>query len=74
MEWYDYIILALSFMMMAIVLLQESKDNITDAFSGEKSELFKSQKKRGFEQLLSYSTVTIAVLFVGMIIVANILR
>ena len=45
-------------------MMQNSKDDINDAFNGSKSELFKNQKTRGIELVLQRATIVIAVLFV----------
>lgn len=68
MLWIDYIVLVLSVLLIAIVMLQNSKDDINDAFNGSKSELFKNQKTRGVELLLQRSTAVLAVLFVVAVI------
>ena len=64
MIWVDYILLVLAIALIAVVMMQNSKDDINDAFNGSKSELFKNQKTRGLELVLQRATVVIAVLFV----------
>lgn len=64
MLWIDYIVLVLALLLIGIVLLQDSKDDIKDAFSGERSDLFKVQKQRGFDKVLMIATAVIGVLFV----------
>ena len=64
MIWVDYILLILAIALIAVVMLQNSKDDINDAFNGSKSELFKNQKTRGIELVLQRATIVIAVLFV----------
>jgi len=64
MMWIDWIILVISVFLIAIVMMQNSKDDINDAFNGSKSELFKNQKTRGPELWLQRSTAVLAVLFV----------
>ena len=49
MIWVDYILLVLAIALIAVVMMQNSKDDINDAFNGSKSELFKNQKTRGLE-------------------------
>lgn len=68
MEWIDYIVLILSIALIVIVMMQNSKDDINDAFNGSKSELFKNQKTRGVELLLQRATIVIAILFVASVI------
>ena len=64
MIWVDYILLILAIALIVVVMMQNSKDDINDAFNGSKSELFKNQKTRGLELVLQRATVVIAVLFV----------
>jgi preprotein translocase subunit SecG len=68
--WIDWIILVISVFLIAIVMMQNSKDDINDAFNGSKSELFKNQKTRGPELWLQRSTAVLAVLFVIAVIVS----
>ncbi len=68
MMWIDYIVLVLSIALIAIVMMQNSKDDINDAFTGSKSELFKNQKTRGVELLLQRVTIVLGVLFVASVI------
>lgn len=71
MRWYDYIVLIVSVLMVVVMLLQKSQDSISDAFSGEKSDLFKNKKARGFEKVLDISMLVLSVLFVGLIILSR---
>jgi preprotein translocase subunit SecG len=66
----DFIILIVSILLVLIVLMQQSKDDINDAFSGSKSELFKNQKSRGIELFLKVGTAVLAVLFVLLVLAA----
>jgi preprotein translocase subunit SecG len=66
----DFIILIVSILLVLIVLMQRSKDDINDAFSGSKSELFKNQKSRGIELFLKVGTAVLAVLFVILVLAA----
>ena len=47
MKAIDYIVLVVALLLIVLIMSQESKDNIQDAFSGEKTDLFKNQKQRG---------------------------
>ncbi|HHT39088.1 MAG: preprotein translocase subunit SecG [Acholeplasmataceae bacterium] len=67
MIWVDYLILVVVILLILTVAIQEAQDNISDAFSGEKSDLFKQQKTRGFELFLMRSTFVFAFLFIGLI-------
>ena len=64
MIWVDYILLILAIALIVVVMMQNSKDDINEAFNGSKSELFKNQKTRGIELVLQRATIVIAVLFV----------
>jgi preprotein translocase subunit SecG len=70
----DFIILIVAILSIAIVLMQQSKDDINDAFSGSKSELFKNQKSRGIELFLKVGTAVLAVLFILLVLVGAILQ
>lgn len=68
MLWIDYIVLVISILLVIIVMMQNSKDDINDAFNGSKSELFKTQKIRGLELFLQRATAVIGVLFIASVI------
>lgn len=68
MLWIDYIVLVLSVFLIAIVMMQNSKDDINDAFNGSKSELFKNQKTRGVELVLQRTTLVLGILFIAAVI------
>lgn len=74
MLWMDYIAIISGILLVTVVLLQSSQDDIKDAFSGEKSELFKNKKARGFELFMMRSTAVLSVVFVVMILLSNNLR
>lgn len=73
MQWIDYIVLIASVILIAIVLMSNAQDDIQDAFSGARSELFKNQKARGFERVLNISALVISVIFVVATIVSRVL-
>lgn len=68
MIWADWLIFISAFILVVLVAMQSSQDNIQDAFSGEKSELFKNQKQRGFERILTISTLVVSICFVTLLI------
>ena len=74
MRWIDVIILIIAIALIVIVMLQNSKDDINDAFSGTKTELFKNQKTRGIELFLSRTTMVLALLFIVFVLIATILQ
>ena len=71
MIWADYLVLLCAVVIIASVLMQNSSDDIKDAFSGEKSELFKNQKQRGAERILFWVTVFASILFIVFVFVSN---
>ena len=73
MKAVDYIVLVVGLLLIVLIMMQESKDNIQDAFSGEKSDLFKNQKQRGIEKVMSIVTAVVAVLFIVLTFVATII-
>ena len=68
MIWADWLILILSIILIVLVALQSSQDDLADAFSGEKSELFKNQKQRGFEFILTMTTLVVSVCFLTLLV------
>lgn len=68
----DYLLLVVALFLITLVVLQSSKDNASNAFSGEKSELFNNQKQRGFELILSRVTMGTSLLFIVLAVVASI--
>ena len=60
----DVMLIISSVVLITLVVVQSSKDDVQSAFSGEKSELFANQKERGFELFLSRATLTASVAFV----------
>ncbi|MGM9971034.1 MAG: preprotein translocase subunit SecG [Anaeroplasmataceae bacterium] len=73
MNVVDIFIIIFAILLIIIVMMQESKDNINDAFSGQKTELFKNQKTRGIELFFQRATAAIAVIFFVLIIVRAII-
>lgn len=69
----DVFIIIFAILLIVIVMMQESKDNINDAFSGQKTELFKNQKTRGIELFFQRATAIIAVIFFVLIIISAVL-
>ena len=63
MNWLDWLLLGVAVLLITLVMIQESKDDVKNTFSGEKSELFKNQKQRGPELLMARVTMGMGVLF-----------
>lgn len=70
MHVIDWFILVISLFLIVIVMMQNSKDDINDAFSGSKTDLFKNQKTRGIDLVLERATFVLAVAFFVLIIIA----
>ena len=70
----DYFVLVFSILMIIVVMLQTSKDDINDAFNGSKTELFKDQKVWGAELFLQRSTLVIAIIFIALVITSVVLH
>ena len=64
----DIFICIVSILLIIIVMLQSSKDDINDAFNGSKSDLFKEQKVRGVELFMQRATMIMAVIFIVLVI------
>lgn len=71
---FDWITLVVGILLTIVVLLQQSGDDIKDAFSGEKSELFKNRKVRGFDLFMLRATTVLSVLFVAFLVIANVMQ
>lgn len=70
MIWSDVIVFIFSILIILTVGTQQSQDSVQDAFSGEKSDLFKDQKTRGFELFLMRSAFMFSVVFVAFVLVS----
>ncbi len=73
MGFLDVVLFIVSVLLIALVMLQESKDDVKNTFSGEKSELFKNQKQRGPELLMTRLTLAMSVVFAVVTILALVL-
>ena len=73
MDFLDVLLLIVSVFLIVVVLMQSSKDDINDAFSGSKSELFKNQKSRGLEAVLQKATWVLGIIFIALAIVCTII-
>ncbi len=74
MIWVDWIAIISAILLIVAVLLQSSEDNIQDAFSGEKSELFKNKKIRGMELFLTRSSIILSITLIVSIVLSNNIR
>ncbi|MDD3999689.1 MAG: preprotein translocase subunit SecG [Bacilli bacterium] len=70
MHAIDILLLIVSCLLIAIIVIQESKEDATQAFSGEKSTLFANKKERGIEIWVNYITGGLSVAFFILAILA----
>ena len=63
MKAVDILLLIVSCLLIAIIVLQKSKEDASQAFSGEKSDLFANKKERGIELWITRITTVITILF-----------
>jgi preprotein translocase subunit SecG len=64
----DIFVFLVAILLVVIVMLQGSKDDINDAFNGSKSDLFKNQKTRGVELFMQRTTAVLAVVFIALVL------
>ncbi|MCK9235531.1 MAG: preprotein translocase subunit SecG [Acholeplasmataceae bacterium] len=74
MIWVDWIAIISTILLIIVVLLQSSDEDIQDAFSGEKSELFKNKKIRGFELFLTRMSIVFTIVMIVSVVLSNNLR
>ncbi len=70
MTWLHWLLFGLSILLIALVMIQESKDDVNNTLTGEKSDLFKNQKQRGAELVISRITMGVALVYVVIAILA----
>lgn len=73
LAWYDWILLVVSMALILIIVLQNSKDDVNNAFSGEKSDLFANQKARGPEKVVNRITAVLSIAFFVLAIIVTLL-
>jgi len=73
MGFLDFLLFFIAIFLIILVMVQESKDDVKNTFTGEKSDLFKNQKQRGAELVLARISLVTAVAFTGVAILALIL-
>ena len=73
MNWLHWVLFVISLLLITLVMVQESKDDVKNTFSGEKSDLFKNQKQRGSELIMARVTMGMTAAFVIVAILALIL-
>ena len=73
LQWCDYLLLVVSILMILIVVLQSSKEDGMNAFTGEKSDLFANQKQRGLEKAINTTTTVLSIVFFVLTIVTAVI-
>ena len=73
MSWLHWVLFAISLLLITLVMVQESKDDVKNTFSGEKSDLFKNQKQRGSELIMTRVTLGVTAVWVIISILALVL-
>jgi preprotein translocase subunit SecG len=73
LAWYDWILLLVSAALILIIVLQNSKDDVNNTFSGEKSDLFANQKARGPEKVVNTLTAILSIAFFVLAFVVSVL-
>ena len=63
MTFMHWILFIISLLLITLVMVQESKDDVKNTFSGEKSDLFKNQKQRGSELFMARLTLGMSAAF-----------
>lgn len=71
MTVFDILLLIVSCLLITIIVLQESKEDASSAFSGEKSDLFANRKERGIEVWISRLTGILSISFFILAILAS---
>ena len=70
MSAVDILLLIVSCLLITIIVLQDSKEDASQAFSGEKSELFSNKKARGIELWINYITAGLSIAFFVLAIIS----
>ena len=64
----DILLIIVSIILIILVAMQNSKDDIGNALTGTNSELFKNQKERGIEVYIVRATYVFSVAFIALAI------
>ena len=62
----DILLIIVSIILIILVAMQNSKDDIGSALTGANSELFKHQKERGVEVYIVRATYAFSVAFIAL--------
>ena len=73
LQWYDWILLVISVIMIVLCLLQGGKsEGASGAITGGGLNVFVKTKERGAEKVLSIATLILAIIFFVITILINI--
>ncbi|MBE6142312.1 MAG: preprotein translocase subunit SecG [Erysipelotrichaceae bacterium] len=73
LQWYDWILLAVSIIMIVLCLLQGGKsEGASGAITGGGLNVFVKTKERGAEKVVSILTLVLAIIFFLITILINI--
>ena len=73
LQWYDWILLAVSIIIIVLCLLQGGKsEGASGAITGGGLNVFVKTKERGLEKVVSYLTLGFAIVFFLIAILINI--
>jgi preprotein translocase subunit SecG len=67
----DWIIFIATILMIGISLLQNSKDDVMSAFTGNNSELFRNKKVQGPDVFFNRAMLIVSIIFFAMILWSN---
>lgn len=70
MTIYDILLLIVSCLLIAIVVLQKSKEDASSAFTGKKSAQLANQKERGLDVLITRLIAGLSIAFFVLAIIA----
>jgi preprotein translocase subunit SecG len=71
MTFWDILLLIVSVFLIIIIVLQDSKEDSSNTFTGEKSELFANKKERGIELWIKRITFVLCVVFFVLAIICS---
>lgn len=71
MTFWDILLLIVSVFLIIIIVLQDSKEDSSNTFTGEKSELFANKKERGIELWIKRITFVLCIVFFVLAIICS---
>ena len=75
LQWYDWVLLATSIIIIVLCLLQGGKsEGASGAITGGGLNVFVKTKERGAEKVISYLTLAMAIIFFILAVLIKILN